>query len=85
MLEAVQFILIPFRHAPDFRALPYNRKVRTFELNILVLVRILYWLLFQILANLLNNDLAFPTLAVIYMGLINKVNMVCLSPVGYGV
>ena len=46
-------------------SLPYKRTVRTFELNILVLVRILYWLLFQTLVNLLNDDLAFPTLAVI--------------------
>ena len=46
-------------------SLPYKRTGRTFELNILVLVRILYWLLFQTLVNLLNDDLAFPTLAVI--------------------
>ena len=46
-------------------SLPYKRTVRTFELKILVLVPILYWLLFQTLANLLNDDLAFPTLAVI--------------------
>ena len=35
--------------------------------------------------QLLNPVVVMVVVSVVYMGLINKVDMVCLSPVGYGV
>ena len=37
------------------------------------------------LAHSLTHSLTHSPTPLLYMGLINKVDMVCLSPVGYGV